>query len=56
MTNERLFWVLVISLALNLMVAIGNWHLYARVERIETTLGLSAMPQSPQTTSLKHQQ
>jgi hypothetical protein len=50
-----LFVLLVVSLVLNLIVAVGNWKLYSRVERIESTLGLPAMPQSPQTTSQRRQ-
>jgi hypothetical protein len=42
------FWLLALSLVLNLIVAVGNWHLYARVARLEATLGLQAMPQSQQ--------
>ena len=41
-----MFVVLLISLVLNLIVAVGNWNLYARVERVETILGLRATPQS----------
>ncbi len=43
-----MFAFLLVSLILNLIVAIGNWHLYSRVEKIEATLGLQAMPQSQQ--------
>ena len=43
--------VLVVSLVLNAILVVGNWNLYARVEKIETTLGLQATPQSLQTPS-----
>jgi cytochrome oxidase assembly protein ShyY1 len=44
-----IFVALLVSLSLNVVVAIGNWNLYRRVERVETILGIRAMPQSPQT-------
>ena len=31
-----MFLMLVISLALNVIVAVGNWQLYSRVEKLET--------------------
>ncbi|MBI3852627.1 MAG: DUF1501 domain-containing protein [Verrucomicrobia bacterium] len=34
------FAMLAVSLILNLIVAVGNWHLYSRVEQVETILGL----------------
>jgi len=43
-----MFVMLLVSLALNVIVAIGNWQLYSRVEKIESTLGLSATPQLQQ--------
>lgn len=43
-----LFVMLCLSLALNLIVAVGNWHLYARVKKLEANRGLQAMPQSQQ--------
>ena len=43
-----LFAMLLVSLALNLIVAVGNWHLYSRVEKIESILGLPATKQSQQ--------
>jgi len=43
-----LFSILAMSLILNLIVAVGNWQLYSRVKKIESTIGLSATPQSPQ--------
>jgi hypothetical protein len=46
-----LFVLLSVSLALNLIVALGNWKLYSRVQRIESILGLQARPQLPQTPS-----
>src|SRR5438132_1552982 len=49
--NKALMAVLVVSLVLNVIVAVGNWNLYVRVEKIETTLGLPAKLQSPQTPS-----
>ena len=44
-----LFALLLLSLVLNLIVAVGNWHLYARVERLEAILLSQATPQSQQT-------
>jgi len=41
-----------VSLALNLIVAVGNWQLYSRVRKMETILGLRATPQSQQRPSL----
>jgi len=41
--------MLAVSLILNVIAAIGNWNLFARMERLESVLGLKAMPQSPQT-------
>jgi len=41
-----MFVMLLLSLVLNVIVADGNWRLYSRVERIESTLGLLATPQS----------
>lgn len=47
--RENLFFaILVVSLVLNLIVATGNWHLYSRVARIETILGLQGKLQSQQ--------
>jgi len=43
-----LFAMLAVSLALNLIVAIGNWQLYARVAKLESIVGLQAMPQLQQ--------
>jgi len=43
-----LFAMLAVSLILNLIVAVGNWQLYSRVEKIESKIGLSATPQSQQ--------
>jgi uncharacterized membrane protein len=43
-----MFWILLVSLALNLIVAAGNWQLYSRMERLESILGLRAMPQLQQ--------
>jgi len=40
--------MLVVSLLLNVIVAVGNWNLFSRVKKIETTIGLSATPQSQQ--------
>ncbi len=34
------FWILVVTAVLVAIVAVGNWQLYLRVERIETILGL----------------
>jgi hypothetical protein len=42
------FWALLATLVLIVIVAVGNWGLYSRVEKIETILGLRAMPQSQQ--------
>jgi hypothetical protein len=47
-TQLAIFVMHLALLALNLIVAMGNWHFYARVEKVETTLGLQATPQSPQ--------
>ena len=46
--NKAIMVVVVVSLALNVIVAVGNWNLYARVERLETTLAQLATPQSRQ--------
>jgi cell division protein FtsL len=46
-----MFAVVVVSLALNLIVAVGNWELYSRVQNVETTLGLQATPQLQRTPS-----
>lgn len=59
-TDERAvrvgtFAALVVSLALNAIVAVGNCRLYSRMERIETILGLRAMPQSRQISQLPRQ-
>ena len=43
-----MFWTLLVSLALNLIVAAGNWQLYSRMERLESILGLRATPQLQQ--------
>jgi uncharacterized membrane protein len=43
-----MFWMLVVSLALNLIVAAGNWRLYSRMERVESILGSRATPQLQQ--------
>jgi len=40
------FFALLVSQALNLIVAFGNWQLYRRVEKLESNLGLQATPQS----------
>ena len=48
--------LLIVSLVLNAIVAVGNWNLYARVEKLETTLSQQAMPQSPQISSQGRQQ
>ncbi len=39
------FWLALTTLVLIGIVAVGNLHLYRRVERLETTHGLQAMPQ-----------
>jgi len=49
------FAALIVVLALNAIVAVGNWYLYARMSKIETTLGLRAMPQSPRISSQEKQ-
>jgi len=51
-----LFPMLLVSLLLNLIVAIGNWNLYARVERLEASHEQQATPQSPQKSSQGIQQ
>jgi len=43
-----MFALLLCLLVLNLIVAVGNWQLYSRVEKIESKIGLSATPQSQQ--------
>jgi hypothetical protein len=43
-----LFGMLLGSLVLNLIVAIGNWNIYARVEQLETIHGLRAIPRPQQ--------
>ena len=42
------FALLLCLMALNLIVAVGNWRLYSRVEKLESNLGLQATPQSQQ--------
>ena len=39
------FWILIVTAVLVAIVAVGNWQLYSRVERIETTLGLRGTQQ-----------
>jgi hypothetical protein len=57
--NKQPFWtetrrlniitfLMVVMMVSNLIVAIGNWHLYPRVARLETMVARLAMPQSPQ--------
>lgn len=36
--NKAFFIVLLVSLVLNVIVAIGMWTLYPRMERVETIL------------------
>ena len=48
--------LLLASLALNLIVAVGNWQLYSRVEKLETILGLPAKQQSQQKSSSEQSQ
>lgn len=40
------FYILLVTLCLIVIVAIGNWNLYSRVERIENILLLPAKQQS----------
>jgi hypothetical protein len=49
--NIIIFVVLLVSLLLNVIVAIGNWNLYGRMEKVESMLGLQATQQSRQTAS-----
>ena len=37
------FWFLIVTLALIVVVAVGQWQIYPRLERIEAILGLRAM-------------
>jgi len=43
-----MFVLSVILMVLNSIVAVENWHLYSRVEKIESTLGLQAKSQLQQ--------
>jgi cytochrome oxidase assembly protein ShyY1 len=43
-----MFLMLVISLMLNVIVAVGNWQLYSRVEKLESIVESPATPQSQQ--------
>jgi hypothetical protein len=43
-----IFAFLVASMTLNLIVAVGNWNLYSRVEKLESIVGSQATPQSQQ--------
>jgi len=60
MTNatiqKAIFWVVFVSLVLNVIVMVGTRQLRARVEKIESTFGLQAMPQLQQTPLQKSQQ
>lgn len=40
-----MFWMLVVTMILMAIIAVGNWELYGRMAHLETTLGLRATPQ-----------
>jgi hypothetical protein len=54
--EKWIFWVVFVSLVLNVIVMVGTRQLRARVEKIETTLGLQATTQSQQISPLGTQQ
>jgi len=43
--KKPMFWILVVLTVLIAVVALGNWQLYPRMERLEKTLGLRATQQ-----------
>ena len=43
--RKPMFWVLVVLTVLIVIVALGNWRLYPRMERLEKTLVLRATQQ-----------
>lgn len=43
--KSPMFWMLVVTMILVGIIAVGNWELYGRVMFIETTLGVRATPQ-----------
>ena len=43
--KSPVFWMLVVTMILMVIIAVGNWELYGRMANLETTLGLRATPQ-----------
>jgi len=43
--KKPMFWMLVVTMVLTAIVAVGNWQPYSRVEKLEKSLGLRATQQ-----------
>jgi hypothetical protein len=43
--RSLMFWMLVVTMILMAIIAVGNWQLYGRVANLETNHVLRATPQ-----------
>ena len=42
--KSPMFWMLVVTMILMVIIAVENWELYGRMAHLESTLGVRATP------------